>query len=297
MRMGRALLVVVLSGSTAAGSADQTFRTGADGVSVNVSVRLRSQPIVNLTAADFELADNGVRQTITSVSLGSIPVDLTVVLDTSGSVIGKAFEQLTEDVRRIVGMLRPEDRLRILTFGSTVKETQPMQEAGRAVVFETVPSGATAFFHAILAALLPESTPGRPHLVVALSDGADNVSLLDAGDIDRIARRSDAVLHVVLRGQAERVDRSHVGWVPFDETSAGTSRRPLRATAEATGGRLREERGETSIADAFRQVLDEFRSGYVLYFSPTDRAAGWHELTVRVPSGKYDVRSRKGYAR
>ena len=53
--------------------APQTFRTGADGVTVNVSVRNRSQPITGLTAADFELLDNGAAQTIRSVTLGSTP--------------------------------------------------------------------------------------------------------------------------------------------------------------------------------------------------------------------------------
>ena len=57
------------------------------------------------------------------------------------------------------------------------------------------------------------------------------------------------------------------------------------------------ERANSSIADAFKQVLDEFRSSYVLYFSPTNLDRGWHELAVRVGSGKFTVTSRKGYER
>jgi VWFA-related protein len=296
--IGRLALAVSLLAAAGVLSAEQRFRTGADGVTVNVSVRRGSQPITGLTAADFELLDNGVAQQITSLSLGSIPVDLTVVLDTSGSVIGPAFVQLTEDVKRIAGMLGPDDRLRLLTFGSTVKEVQPLRELSRgAPAIETLPTGATSFFHAIVAALLPEAAPGRPHLVVVLSDGADNVSLLDARDVDAVARRSDAVLYVVLRGELSAASAAHTGWVPFIETSESGSRRPLRATAEATGGRLQVERTDSSIADAFKKVLDEFRSSYVLYFSATNLERGWHELNVRVTSGKYTVISRKGYER
>jgi von Willebrand factor type A domain-containing protein len=291
-------LAAVLTIASLAAAPGQTFRTGADGVTVNVSVRDRSQPIAGLTAADFELLDNGVAQRITSVALGSVPVDLTVVLDTSGSVSGPAFAQLTEDVKKISGMLEAEDRLRLLTFGSTVRETQALRaQAGGPPALDAVPSGATSFFHAIVAALLPEASPGRPHLVVVLSDGADNVSLLDAKDVDAVARRSDAVLYLVLKGDPSRVSIGHTGWVPFTETADGTSRKPLRATAEATGGRLLVEKGSDSIAESFKRVLDEFRSSYVLYFSPASRERGWHELTVRVRSGNYTIRARKGYDR
>jgi hypothetical protein len=47
----------------------------------------------------------------------------------------------------------------------------------------------------------------------------------------------------------------------------------------------------------FRRALDEFRSSYVLYFTPKGvERGGYHELTVTVPQNKaYTVRTRRGY--
>jgi hypothetical protein len=49
---------------------------------------------------------------------------------------------------------------------------------------------------------------------------------------------------------------------------------------------------------AFLRALDDFRSSYVLRYSPHGVAAGgWHEIAVRVtrPGRGYVVRARKGY--
>ena len=52
----------------------------------------------------------------------------------------------------------------------------------------------------------------------------------------------------------------------------------------------------TSPARAFKQLLDDYRRSYVLYFAPEGVSQpGWHELKVEVPSGKYNVRARSGY--
>ena len=43
-------------------------------------------------------------------------------------------------------------------------------------------------------------------------------------------------------------------------------------------------------------MIADFRASYMLWFKPTGVALpGWHDLTVRVTSGKYTVVARKGY--
>ena len=57
-----------------------TFRSRTDVVSVNVSVRQGRQPVTNLTAGDFAIADNGIAQTVDVLALAHVPIDLTLVM-------------------------------------------------------------------------------------------------------------------------------------------------------------------------------------------------------------------------
>jgi hypothetical protein len=66
--------------------------------------------------------------------------------------------------------------------------------------------------------------------------------------------------------------------------------------ATRTGGQLFLMNNAGRITDTFKQAIDDFRTSYVLKYFPAGVAhGGWHELDVKVASGKYDVRARKGY--
>ncbi|HEX4566038.1 MAG TPA: hypothetical protein VH138_05370, partial [Vicinamibacterales bacterium] len=64
------------------------FTSGIDLVRVDALVTDGHSTISGLTASDFELRDNGVLQSIDSVLLESLPLSVTFVLNTSGSVNG-----------------------------------------------------------------------------------------------------------------------------------------------------------------------------------------------------------------
>src|SRR4029079_15359034 len=89
------------------------FRSGVEVVRVPVAVVDRTKPVRGLTAADFELLDHGVRQTLAAAAaVEDLPVDVTLVLDSSGSVKGRALDQLKADVQSIANDLQPDDRVR-----------------------------------------------------------------------------------------------------------------------------------------------------------------------------------------
>jgi hypothetical protein len=50
-------------------------------------------------------------------------------------------------------------------------------------------------------------------------------------------------------------------------------------------------------AEALADIIADFRSSYVLHYSPKGVALpGWHELGVKVTqSGSFKIRARKGY--
>ncbi len=77
----------VLSASLpVATQAPAQFRSGVDVVELNVAVTNGKKVVADLTAADFEVLDNGVRQEVLSVSRELLPIDVTMVIDTSASL-------------------------------------------------------------------------------------------------------------------------------------------------------------------------------------------------------------------
>ncbi|MEZ5316615.1 MAG: VWA domain-containing protein [Vicinamibacterales bacterium] len=303
------------------------FRASTSAVAVDVSVQDGRRAVLGLTADDFELLDDGVPQRIAAAALEHVPLDVTLVVDTSGSLAGPAIAQFKRDIETITGLLGADDRLRMVTFATRAAEAFGWRPGSDAPDVVQLPAGgATALYQALAAVLLRRPDPGRRQLIVAMSDGVDNVSLLDAPDVLAIAKRADALMHIVLRNRAtssvsgsgvpfdmgqilpQIPDRSSPptssfsppiashrtwGWVPYQgegQTSV------LRDAAEVTGGRLRTVAPATSLADAFKTALDEFRTSYVLWFTPEGVApTGWHTLEVKVRQGRHDVRARTGY--
>jgi hypothetical protein len=114
-------LVIALVATTSFVTQQATFRTTTHRVAVDVSVLAGNNPVVGLTSADFTLTDNGVRQTIEAVALGDVPVDVSLVVDVSGSTIAQ-LDAYRRDVRSIAALLRPIDRLRVVAFETSVRE-------------------------------------------------------------------------------------------------------------------------------------------------------------------------------
>jgi VWFA-related protein len=271
------------------------LRSGTTVVSVNVSVRAANAPVSGLTAVDFELADNGVRQSIREVGLEAVPIDATVILDTSGSTSG-VIDRLKRDARDIARFLKPADRLRVLTMDSYVHEIVPLGPAAALPSLDRVPGGgATSAYDALVAALIARVDLDRRHLIVAMTDAIDTVSVLDAPAVRDVAARSDAVLHIV------RVDPDSSGeprfrpWVAYQDRDFQT----LRDAAARTGGQLHDpdEFSRRGTVENFKRVLEDFRSSYVLRYTPTGVApGGWHELKVTLTrAGHFTIRARRGY--
>jgi VWFA-related protein len=263
-----------------------TFRATTDVVPVHVSVRTDRSVVNGLKASDFELYDNGVRQEITAVSADSVAVDVTLVVDTSGSVV-RSVGRFKSDVRQIVSQLRDDEQVRLITFDTELRQVFPMQGASKRVPVDEIRTGdLTSLLDAMLFALARAPRPDRRHLVLVLSDGYDNASLIGYRAIADLASRAESTLYVAL---------VKVGGAPANRP------RELATLAEAaarTGGTFFPPTDEArDIPAAFKQTLEAFRHGYVLYFTPANvPREGWHELTVRVTRpGTYDVRARQGY--
>src|SRR5713226_3315826 len=88
-----ALPALLLSGASHA-SQKHSFSSRTLGVRVDVLVTDGRTPVGGLTAADFELRDNGVVQPIDLVDSSDVPVNAVLALDTSVSTSGQRQNDL-----------------------------------------------------------------------------------------------------------------------------------------------------------------------------------------------------------
>ncbi len=273
------------------------FKTGALTVSVNAAVKRGNRVMANLTAKDFRLTDNGVEQKIEAVSIESVPVDVSLFLDTSGSTAGK-LDDMKRDVQGIVKMLRPGDRFRLLTIGDSVDEPVHWVPAGTAVNLSFGAVGGISLVHdALVLALLHRPEADRRHLVVGMTDRRDCGSVVSSAQLRELASRSEAVLHLV--------DQSGSGGdVAYRIRTCSPRGRVdgpeiIAEAAARTGGTLHDPSYlfGSSVLRAFRTIFDEFRQSYVLRYSPSGIGrGGWHAIVVQVPSmSGVTIRARQGY--
>jgi VWFA-related protein len=277
------------------GQGRPAFRAETTTVSVNVSVRDGNKAIAGLTAADFHLFDSGVVQHIDDVAIEAVPIDVTLIVDTSNSARAE-FDRFRKDAQRIAAFLRDQDRLRLLTIDTYVHELLPMKPSREVAVSQGPGTGGmTSAYDAIAAALMTKVSLDRRHLIVAMTDAWDTMSVLDATNVRDIAGRSEAVLHIALTTETSGT------YNPFPSRSLYHDRdlEALGQAAAHTGGELHGA-GFFAAADAvdiFKRVFDEFRVSYVLHYSPAGAEnKGWHPLKVTVPKAPgYTVRARQGY--
>jgi hypothetical protein len=280
----RLALVVGLSSATlfasdaarARGQSQVTpsFRARSIVVSVDVSVRRGNNPVSGLTAEDFVLTDHGVQQEVEVVDVQDIPVDVSLVVDLSGSTSGR-LDQYRSDVLAIARLIRPADQLRVITFSSRVDQLLPLSPNGTLPPVARMHSaGASSVYDGVAAALIRPVGVDRRHLIVAFTDGQENTSFLTLDDLMAVAQRSEAVIHLS-RSQNDA----------------------MTAVAEATGGTNHGNWIRRSMLGTFADILDAFRQSYVLRYRPTGVPTdGWHAITVTVKRpGRYDIRTRRGY--
>lgn len=285
MRAGHLGLVVMLLGAVTLGAqAPQVFRATTELVLVDVQVRDGNRPVKNLTASDFIVYDSGAPQRIEQLSVEQMPIDLTILLDTSGSTRGAA-EQFRRGADRVASFLRSDDRVRLMAFSTALAEVSPLGPVLPAPRVAVELLGGTSLHDALILTMSRRTNPGRRHLIVAFTDAEDTTSVTQPADVELLARVSESVVQLV---------------VPADTLRSATALparfRPINEAVETSGGVISPLNGDA--VDALKRIFDEFRQSYVLRYTPTWKSLpGWHPLSVRVTKPGVTVRARRGYYR
>jgi VWFA-related protein len=273
------------------------FRAGADVVTVEASVRRERRPVTGLTASDFELLDNGVPQQITDVSYEKLPIDVTVLLDVSASVTGSTLDELRRALRQLRADLGAQDRVRLLTFNMRVRQLVDFTNSAAAIDAALVSlsgAGSSAIFDSLAVALTTPFPRGRRQLILLFSDGQDSSSISDADILLDVAGRSTPTVGVVLASPSRQRPASLLRTA--SKLGSATVGELVDRIASDTGGLVVGIEPGANLTSTFRRVLEQFRTSYVLYFTPggVDHQ-GTHTLEVRVKRPGTEVRARRGY--
>ena len=299
-RAARVCCALVFASIAAHLSAQQApiFRGGTSTVAVATSVRRGNNVVQGLTAVDFALTDNGVPQKVDAVVIETLPIDVSLFLDTSGSTAGK-LDDMKTDLQAIVKLLRQGDRIQLLTIGDSVYQSMPWTEAGAKVdlSFSAV-GGISLIRDALMFTFLHRVDTGRRHLIVGMTDRQDCGSVIPSSLFLELAGRSEAVLHLVdYSGGGGPANYRVRSCTP---RATGQSESRIEDAAERTGGELHRQARffrASALEKAFKTIFDDFRQSYVLRYSPTGvDTRGWHTIRVTVPKLKdATIRARQGY--
>ena len=205
------------------------------------------------------------------------------------------MRSLGDAVDLLLRGLRIEDRAALVTFSHRIWVRTPLVSdfpALRTMLSSAVATGGTSLHDAVYTALaLSEVQDSRPLLVV-FSDGLDNTSWMSAGIVENAARRANAVVYgVAVAAQTT----SSPNKPPRPDYAKGQTDF-LDAIAAATGGRVLRADTTANLPAAFEDVLREFRTRYVITYSPVKvDAPGWHRIEVKVKRRSAEVKARAGY--
>ncbi len=234
----------------------EIIRINTNLVAVPVSVTdAQGNPVRNLTVEDFQIEEEGVKQTIQSLGEpGKSPIELALLFDVSRSIRNRFdFERETAG-RFLKEILKPGDAVSVFSIGTTpklsVQRTSNAESAVAATAAIQPTEEATAFFDTVVKAshyLNDSSNPGVRRVMIVLSDGEDTFSeRFRLGDASRELQRADTLFYAINpSGPSIHLNKMQylLGYDSSNETNDGKFRRITVQTPKHPELRIRARKG------------------------------------------------------
>jgi Ca-activated chloride channel family protein len=301
------------SAADAAAGDDDPVALEGDLIEVPVVVADRSGRFVpNLRQQDFELLEDGRRQTISFFRSERLPIHVALLLDTSLST-RFALGDIEDAAIDFVNQLLPGDEIMIVSFASEVTIEQEFTSDRRLLtdaVRRAEPTRGTRLYEAVYRTVAERlrDVEGRKAIVI-LSDGQDVGSAVGAEQAIDACSESDVSVYGIRYPRAADLRREGgdpsapaprdrrdpfprrvrprvpglpgVGWplavAAGDPQDRGRGRRgldPFMETVTArSGGTLYRASAISDIGALFTKVADELRHVYVLGYAPSNPVA------------------------
>jgi len=274
---------------------DPVFRSDVNLVRLLVTVKDANGGLVtNLEPGDFDIYDNGVKQSVALFERQTErPLSVSILLDTSGSTgIDLKLEQSA--VLHFAGALlnegNPSDTAALYTFNwevtlltSFTRKLPRIEQQLQGLHWDA----GTSMYDAIyLASNDLDFRDGR-HIIVLVTDGDDTTSAKDFHQALEAAQRSEVSVYPVVIVPITNDAGRNIG-----------GEHALTTIAERTGGRIFLPASAAGLDNAFRELIRELRTQYLIGYYPRDippSSNRFHTTQVKLSRPGLRAITRSGY--
>lgn len=299
---------------------DDVISVNTTEVLLPVTVRdNHSQFVNNLTRADFRVFEDGVEQPLSDLSLRQVPVDVVLLVDASSSV-SNSLDDFRRAAEGFAVHLSGDDRISLIQFDDRVLLLQDWTKSIaqlRRALRRVAPGMFTRFNDAMLLAARDQLPRGNArHAIIVLTDGVDSgrgttfdaalraalqsqttVYVVSNTEIERAKKQSELETLLSASGSALRFNELRIGDLRLSLEALETSEHNLEQLTRATGGRVYKPTSFNDLENTYREVAEELRHQYGLYYSPLNRKrdGAFRRVRVETTGQTHRVSARIGY--
>jgi Ca-activated chloride channel family protein len=157
--------------------------------------------VMGLGKDAFTVLDNNKEQEISFFSDTDAPVSLGILFDVSGSMGGEKIVKARKALARFINTSHPNDEYFLIAFNSRAQLLLDRTRDGDAVLQKLTlvnPKQNTALYDAVYLGL-ERVTRGahQKRALLIISDGQDNASRYNFGEVRRLMKESDVITYAV----------------------------------------------------------------------------------------------------
>jgi Ca-activated chloride channel homolog len=298
---------------------DQTIRVNVEMVSLPVVVTTRDgKRVTDLKQEDFRVFEDGIEQQIAGFAATDEPVDVALLLDTSGST-EQQLARIQNAAIEFVNRLHPDDEVAVLSFSEDTKLQQDFtidRDKNEYGIKKTRSGGCTVEYEAVWLALEEVLKPIKERKALVLfTDGVDTCShKASEKETLELAKETGATIYSVYYNteddlyQKPRVTGTQLPPIIFSPIPTqipggpGSNREDymrgrdyLAKLTEYSGGLVFD--GMTDLSSAFENVAKELASQYSIgYYSSNDKHDGkFRKVEIKLNKPGLVARTKKGY--
>jgi Ca-activated chloride channel family protein len=251
--------------------------------------------VQTLTKDDFQIFEDGVKQTTISFQHSDLPVSIALVVDNSGSM-SKKRPAVNKSALDLIEASNPQDEAFVVNFSDEAfidQEFTSNVNKLREGLSHIESRGGTALYDAVVASAdkLAIDAKRPKQVLVLITDGEDNASTLNLEQtIRRVQQLSGPVIYSIGLLFGDEMSHSEVRH----------ARRALEMLSTETGGIAFFPKSLEQVDQIAAEVARDIRSQYTIVYHSTKPSTepGFRRISVTAESkgmGKLNVRTRTGY--